>query len=95
MTVTGQHRSTPDCNKSKVGLLLTIFKCDTTAGSQASSGFLNALQKAGIVFQSIIEPFIFRFKPDQHTGWFSMPCDHDFLFFSKSQVFRQVIFDFR
>ncbi len=47
------------------------------------------------MFQPIIEPFIFRFKPDQYAGRFSVPCDHNVFFFSKSQVFRQVVFDAR
>lgn len=40
-------------------LFLDIFKRDTTAGPETSSGLINALEKSRIVLQPIIEPFIF------------------------------------
>ena len=44
---------------------LCILQPDPLAGSQAFSGGIDTFQKPGIVFQSIIEPFVFRFETNQ------------------------------
>jgi len=52
-------------------------------------------QETGIVLEAIIEPVLFGFKSDQHSGRFPMSHDDDLLLFCKTEEFRQLIFDFR
>jgi len=46
------------------------------------------------MFETVIEPVLFRLEANQYTGWFAVPCDYDFLRLRFAKIAGQIIFDF-
>ncbi len=57
------------------------------AQAKALPCFSDAVQKARVMFQPVVEPVIFCFKADEYSGGFSMPGDDNLLVFSQPQVY--------
>jgi hypothetical protein len=72
-----------------------IFQPNALARAQALPCRFNPAQKARIIFQSIIEPIIFRLKTNQYARWFAMPCDDDLLPLCLVQKSREIVLDLR
>lgn len=46
-----------------------------------------------MMFETVLEPVILRFKPDENAGRAAVARDDDLLVSSQAQVLRQVVFD--
>ena len=44
-----------------------------------------------MVLQPVVEPVVLAFEPDQHTSWFPMPSDEDFLGLGQTQEAREIV----
>ena len=56
--------------------VLEVVKRDAFTRSKTATSGLNLLEKAGIVLKPIVEPVVFRLKPDENACWFSMASNH-------------------
>ena len=75
--------------------VLKVVKRDAFTRSKTATSGLNLLEKAGIVLKPIVEPVIFRLKPDENACWFSMASNHNLFLLRFAQIPRQVVLHFR
>jgi hypothetical protein len=74
--------------------LFDVFEPDPKSGAQAAARLFNAAQEAWVMFETVFEPVVFRFKADQHARRFTVTGYDDFLGLRLAQVSRQIVLDF-
>jgi len=63
-----------------------------TSGSQAAPGSSDSTKEPGITLQPVVEPIVFRLKPDEYPGGLSVPGDEHLLLPGEAENPREVTF---
>jgi hypothetical protein len=65
-----------------------ILKSDTASAPETLARLSYALQKLGMMLQSVVEPVVFALEADQHASRFPVPGDEDFFGLCQAQESR-------
>ena len=68
-----------------------LVERNTSACADLRARFRDPAQKLRIVFQTVIEPIVFRREADEHAGGSPVPRDHNLLFRGQTKVLRKII----
>src|SRR6516162_3410296 len=85
-----------DDSPDKMRLLrFKVLQPGSTSGAQAAPRLFDAAQEARVMFETVVEPVLFRLEADQYAGRFTMARDDDLLRLSLAQIAGQIVLDFR
>ncbi|MEH2521382.1 hypothetical protein V1279_006955 [Bradyrhizobium sp. AZCC 1610] len=74
--------------------LFDVFEPDAKSSAQAAARLFDAAQEAWVMFETVFEPVILRFKADEHACRFTMTGYDDFLGRRLAKEARQIVLDF-
>src|SRR4051812_26561204 len=81
-SLAGQSTTPPQALRSDGNaplLRFDVLQPHSVSSTQTVTRLFNTPQETLIMFETVVEPFLFRLEADQYTGWLAVPRDHDFL----------------
>ena len=72
-----------------------VSKWDSLASAKGDACLFDATHELRVMFESILEPFLFRRKSDEDAGRATVPRDDDLFIDRESQIPGQVILHLR
>ena len=72
---------------------LDRLKSYTSTRGYTATGLSNTREEFRVVFQAVLEPIVLGVEANEYPGRLAVPCDHDLLGRSQTEVVREIIFD--